>query len=519
MANTLKLNNNNLWWDVTGLVARKVLMTGILAAGILIPSLAHAQGDSFKSKAKPQPKAPLTLSQAFNRSALDSAVAHYNDILKSTQTNYSRYLKTEQVRLQKWQDATPPRFKSVWGIADPFQTDVTAALNIDPQRQLEYMLSPEIVAKMSKDVIAETAQTMRRQTTTDYLEKTYTQNAMVTRSFLKDSSATFQLIVPEPRYNNANQLMGMSYREALDFSNRHEGWHLLDWEMNFQSARTDTVSDAQQEDARRWITNAAVRDAARISIQRESLADIGALGDMIRDGQRLSLIDSAIKWRDATDDPIHYTQPALRRLKAEIDEYGLEKFRTLSDKDARALYYKVIREATLSDKAMITAGEYAKAAYYDFNYKDDDPVGQQKLDSIKTAFNARAQNDIQMQLGIKFMQTNLEAPYSGIRTYTKESKQRIKAALATWDARSVLINDAWQHDRHVTPQGIIKAYARLQDELVIKMLNDPKNSEVHEAKLIRLQNVFTTKLRTIDYAAENTKRGVKPSAKLLSPEK
>ena len=76
----------------------------------------------------------------------------------------------------------------------------------------------------------------------------------------------------------------------------------------------------------------------------ELLADVGAVGDMIRDGHGLEVLDAVEKWRAlrAAEDETHGSTPALWALRRHIQRTGIDEFRRMDDGAAERLYEHIV---------------------------------------------------------------------------------------------------------------------------------------------------------------------------------
>lgn len=271
-------------------------------------------------------------------------------------------------------------------------------------------------------------------------------------------------------------ISNLSPAEKTEFINSHEGWHCLYTKYNpFQ---TDSLSPAEKTVAQN---------------KAEAFADLGSVGDMIRRGHTMDIIDKIADWRgSAADDVEHYSVPALMELKKRIEDMGLEEFRALSMTAMQEIYYDI------TDHYCFTLGKLNVAlAYLSADSTKRLDMEQQALTNpeIKTAVDlAQQMEDAADPMGVSMAASPTDA--LAARTY-----------ITAWNPLLALKKKALSLHGEITPRSLIKAHAALQDSLQTVMQENPQNP-LYPAQAGMLKKFFEYSVSRLDYVAVNQRYGV-----------
>lgn len=302
-------------------------------------------------------------------------------------------------------------------------------------------------------------------------------------------------IVPGTELNPRDGASGLPYEDNLRYIGLHEGWHCRDQSIFIGDAGYSKIKDIKS--INKLPDDPDARRAFARSNQHESLADVGAVGDMIRQGKSLATLDSVLQGRrDNAWDGIHYSAPSLAALREKITEMGIEKFRKLDDKQAEALYKKVVADNALTEGAIAHIQQSQSwnpvkfLPTYVTRYTDAD-VGK------ALSYQRRLGYD-------KFIGEQKQ-----MFGFLGELGSGVKRQLESYDAHKLLQDKAFALDKKITPATMIHAYAEMKDELHEKIQRDPANQNLYVAQMMKLQETFIRDVRETDYVGANLSRGVR----------
>jgi hypothetical protein len=233
-----------------------------------------------------------------------------------------------------------------------------------------------------------------------------------------------------------------------------------------------------------------------VSNRQECLADVGALGDMIRNGEDPSIIGKVIPWREKEHELNHMTVAAVEGLQAKINEMGVDKFRALSDDDARTLYNGIADKTSVKPELAANVQAYASGT----------PQERQALEHMATA-------DPAVQAAIDFAKPYKAPPADdkpqGMSMPTSGEKEdpSLQREVNAYHPAALLRDRAFSDSGKITPLTLAKAYGELQDELRENLSHDPGN-KVWQAQGAKLQQTFVNTVKMTNYIEENASRGV-----------
>lgn len=448
------------------------------------------------------PPRPDTLSEKQrDRHAFISAVLindareRYPELADSAATDYSKKLKVVQDSLSRYLAGGQVKMHSAIVIMDPAKIDVAVALSVPVRAAIEY----ELVKKGAQPG-KNAAQTGARQALTPFKAEsgvtTYTQNPSAFPNFLNEEEAQPCLIIPVSDHSAPFDIPGLSHTQKLEMINTHEGWHCLDTHYRMTQTQIDALASGDANDLEQILTSPLLLSAASTVHHKETLADVAALGDMVRHGQDTSLIDRIIDWRTshAQGDYLHYSSPALAALKEKISEMGTEAFRKLSFDDARDLYFAITDAEALSPTRLQVMALYV--------------MGDS---TVRSMLQESAAEEPDIARGLAYAEQMVKPaaapqPLKDIIAAFAPPDQELRQKLLAWRPLDVLEKTAMEKGGKITPETLIRAYGSLQNELH----RDLSGSEERLAreKMTLLKGIFTRYVRSVDYVAVNARYGV-----------
>lgn len=437
---------------------------------------------------------------AIREELLRAARENFDDVMGTAETRYTRDLATLQTSLNEYLQREPGRNPMAIYL-DPAKFDAAMALGFAETSAIGRVLArqglqldPEGFADSIKlGVIAD--DTLSRYESRFGIH-VYSQHA--TNHPNVGAGAAASVIIPAPDHAVPWPIAGLSRTEDRAFTNLHEGWHAKDNHFRLQGEVTPGVYDKIEKFDAAVFADDKEDEARHVFVTRhrgEVLADVGALGDMVRAGHDPSVIDKVREWRRISpDDYRHMSVQALDGLKAEIDKMGVDKFRALSDRAAKDRYIDIVEDHSVDERGLKAAATLVQ------NEKDPAAVA---------AIAARAKTDPSVARGLAFL--DLVGPQAQraaeVANVLKPGEQAIKDQLDKWDALQILQARAVKDSGRITPVTMVKAYAKLSDELRDAMDAEPDN-HLNDLKLSKLQATFIDSVPQLDYLEANKRFGV-----------
>ncbi len=318
-------------------------------------------------------------------------------------------------------------------------------------------------------------------------------------AFLNQTGAAGEacVIVPSSGHALPFTMPGMTLQQKIAFVNTHESWHCLDSRYPMQGFDEDAMDkELKKPNAAR--NSATVREFIALRYNKEALADVGGIGDLIRAGKAdLTAIDAVSDWRKKlVGDPLHFSPPVLAEMKSQIVKMGLPAFRAMNDSQAQAFYFKIMdaKELTGSIVGYTVMLEDAKTPAQLRTLKilagaDPDFIRAQEFRRTVTAAEQAAKRGPQ-----------------GDAPLTDKEKAGL-ARVRAWNASAMLQERAFALYGKITPQTMIGAYGALQTALMDGIKLQPDNAAL-PVLMTKLQQTFITDVRKIDYVAANARHGV-----------
>ncbi|TAL35055.1 MAG: hypothetical protein EPN97_07730 [Alphaproteobacteria bacterium] len=319
---------------------------------------------------------------------------------------------------------------------DPLKVASAEAYGINPLEFLQYELkqnnmaaAPAMLAKIFNSVSLGSARPVF------YAAGT---NPMVIPvvGLLRENAA--DIVIPkthltDPRIN----IPGMTQQQLTSYVNYHEFFHCLH----------DKYAGAAVQ--------------PNVHQKREIFADVGAMMEMIRQGENPNIIDMAIEWRSTGRDADHATLPGLAGLKNYIRRHGVDKIRNMNDRELLDTTYKIT----------------------------DMYASSNVVYSMQEAWAGRP--------GSPGSADRLESP--------------LKSLPKGWNPTSVLEDKAFELGHKITPKTLMQANNALQAEYAAARDKDPA-SQKNMWMMILMEDTYVKRVSRTDYDKVNAARGASLTA-------
>jgi len=431
---------------------------------------------------------------AVTETLIIEAQKNFNTIAPLAQTGYSRGLLSLQSRLtgSLLSQGGNPNVHDRVVFLDPVQFDTARALGMEPQSAVRAMLA---LAKATADdaqvdTLAEHMSTGRYDGR--YNLSTTTQDPAAVYNAEK-YTAQACVVVPSSDYTPIN-IPGITAAERVSFTNRHEGWHCLDTRYLLQGLKMpkdiDGITTAQ------ILNSPDLLKGMSLTTRKESLADVGAIGDMIRhEGKGLEFLDAIRDWRRSqTRDVPHMSVLVLQGLRDAITGMGgIEAFRAMDERKMEDFYFAINERYGMQPKT------------YEYALRLDSAPNDAMRDSLARAFGGTPEFDKAVAFRALYMQPAPAAPHYSA-TLTRQEQATLRA-VTSFNARRQLEDEAFKTSGKITPATMIAAYGRLQERFQEKLARNPDDATT-PALMGKLQAVFVQDLTHIDYLTTNARRGV-----------
>lgn len=301
------------------------------------------------------------------------------------------------------------------------------------------------------------------------------------------------VLIPTSDFALQGRVPQLTVEEDREYTNRHESWHCMDYGRHLRVFSDRDISAVDEETLAASVKNKTHLRIFAIKYNKEAFADVAALGDMVRAGHGMDIIDKIIEWRSArTQDLGHRSMPVLEALKKDINAIGLENFRAMTDEHAHSVYYTVMEEHGMTAKNLEVALKYAHAG-----------------GKHKAKFDRAAQRNPEVANGIVFSQYlyPTEETEDAPEAPETEAEKALADSVAAWPALDILKGQAFRDSGKITPGTLIRAYETLLDGMRVQMKENPADP-LPDLRMTKLQQVFIDSLTTIDYVAANDAVGV-----------
>ncbi|TAL35054.1 MAG: hypothetical protein EPN97_07725 [Alphaproteobacteria bacterium] len=426
---------------------------------------------------------------AIRETLLEQARKDYPAQLGNVQTGYSADLEGLRRDVNAYLRSEGNRFHSHVAIIDPAKLDTGMAIGLSASSAVTSILSAQGVHP-DKATVDDAASKATAGFATKFGAMTYTQDPTA----FTNAKGPIEACVIVPSSDHAIledvNIKGLSAQDRVKFLDRHESWHCIDDQYTLRHIDEKELAKVNLNDLKSVAANPTACEAIAIKYQKEAFADAGAVGSMIREGYGLALLDNISDWRkNRPGDLIHNTTPVLDGMKQEIrDMGGVEKFRQLSEAQAKEFYYKVVDKYGITGKSFQVALQYETA---------------NPLQRLGHQIDATVDNDVRKGLELRDY-TNRKPDLVANPTLSSAEYDQLQK----YDAQAQLEQRAFQIGRKVTPATMVQAYTQLQEDLRAQMKAHPE-SQIYAEQMTKLQRDFTTNVKTMDYVEANSRFGVK----------
>lgn len=462
--------------------------------------------DENKIEAVDTPQTPaqdsLLYAREIRRILLDDARQRFMELAPKARTGYSDQLDSLEVHMRHYLKNDTTRHNNII-VLDPTQADVAIALGIPVmvstlaeilKETPEDQLKPD-VPPVPFDEVSRASRNMAASYRSAVGIRSYTQNPSAYANHTEPTPRPC-LIVPVSDHAIPFTIRGMSFDQKTEFGNTHEGWHCLDSKYSLNQEQMTILGSLDIHDFRSVLAMPDAIGAVSQIHSMEMLADVAGLGDMIRRGHGMEIIDATINWRTENTpfDFGHYSVPALKALKAHIEQTGLEAFRAQSFETSRDLYIRLTDDSRLTPARLTTALQYLTG----------DEAQRATLD---TAALTDSETKLALEYARHMKPDPLDDLISGLGMNMPRVDTILQQKLKDWDFVSTLENAAIKAGGAITPASLIEAYGTVQDSLrrdMVQGVNEVENRE----KMTLMKTFFTRYVSSVDYVAANAEYGI-----------
>ncbi len=442
-------------------------------------------------------KGPMTPAQQrddnMNTALMQDAASRFLKLAPLAETPYAVELHNLQARLDGYMKkfgGAEHNKRAV--ILNPYHFDAGLALGLKGDKVVRLMLQAAGVEGAEDKFVKDIAKKLGRNTITRFMYMTQTEEA----STHPESKTRVVVIVPTSDHALLFEIKGLPLARQVELINRHESWHARNTKYTQTEAAQDLVNAARNGDPVDFVKNRRALAAFSSLIRSETLSDVGAIGDMIREGHGLELLDAMrSKRKSVTEDTEHMSVMALDGLRSHITKMGLENFRKLDDGAATALYYAITDKFSPSARSLQIA--------YAWQVAETEAQRQQLKDIAKT--------DVEAAKGIAFLRFMPDPEDHSPPPAPKPlspAEEAANEALTKWDHLAALEQRAFELGGKATPETYIRAYASLQSDIWARIQREPDNLMLPE-QMTKLQTNFAHGLGDVNFAAINRQHGIR----------
>jgi len=468
----------------------------------VVPAFPQAAADDAAAQMPVTPEQDsLRYAAEVRRILLNDARSRFGELAGRARTDYSVQLDSLERHMREYLQKDTSRHNNVI-ILDPVQTDVALALGLPVELAvLTDVLRETPAAQIRSDappvpfgIIVSAAENM-----TDFhiskagiISHTQTPSAFPNQHAAESRPC---LIVPVSDHALPFSIAGLTFDQKTEFANTHEGWHCLDSKYRLTDAQMAVLDTVSIYDFAAVKENPEAIAAGSSLHAMEMLADIASIGDMVRRGHNPAIIDSVIRWRtdNMPSDFLHNSVPGLEALKAHIAETGLDAFRRVTHDEARALYFRLTDDSTMTPTRFATA----------LAYLTGEDADRTRLEA-ESALNAETRRAVAYA---KAMQPDPEETLaSRFRRHVTPPDTALQEKLKAWNFIAALENEAIAVGGAITPASLIEAYGNVQDSL--RRAITPETEVEQREKMTLMKTFFTSYVSRADYAAANARHGI-----------
>ncbi len=425
-----------------------------------------------------------------NATLLRDAQKQYPALMRAGGNGYSQELLSLQSRLTAYLRKGDHSLHDRVIILDPAKFDVGMALGFQVPQAVGLMLRGQNI-KPVKDLVADVSRQLDAPYVFRFGAPGFTQNPHALMN-THPAGADACVIIPSSAHALGISIKGLTPLEEINFTNRHEGWHCLDAVFTLRHidpAKVAAVNAAKIVDQ---VNDPVAMEIFANGYRKESLADIGAIGDMIRqDGYGLELADKISAWRKGYPDDIqHLSSPVIQGFKAKVAAMGLPAFRALGDDQAKTLYIETTVQFGMSAASLAADIRLEKA-----DFGEQLRLGQ------------AAKSDPEIAKAIDFLGYYFHRPNDPGPGPLTPAEEQIFLNLRQWNAVDALEDKAVALAGKITPVTLVQAYGALQEGLHRQLEAQPGNVML-AAQMTKLQQSFIYHVQDCDYVDRNNRRGI-----------
>lgn len=470
---------------------RKTFLTGAF--------LAAAAGCDGSRKAVPPAPCPVA-DDAVNAALRQEARENARALADANPGPYAADVKALQAELDGYLARNGSPFYDRIIVIDPGRIDALTALGVPRDEALEGFLADSGYAGISGGNLGELSRNLQFRSKA----KLGGLKAINPRSVnIPDDRVC--IILPAQEYAALAYpqipVPGLDLPATIRFFNKHEGWHCKDGTYDIRKA-TGPGTDIDWLNLQESLARPQDWAAIALLYKKESLADVGALGDMVREGGAPDVVAdvAALRaWLGARGDIQHVSTPAAEALADDIRVLGPAAFRAMDDREAERNYVAETESGGLSSAE-------AAGAFLKYRYGTD-------ADRIQLEIGASAE----ARRGVDLLKTcAAAAPPAGDAPETA-----LRAALASRgpdETRRLLEDTAFREGGKITPATLLHAYNTLQAGLKDAIRARP-SGVLYPVQAMQLRAVFQAVIASEDFAAASRSRGaaLPPAAACAAP--
>lgn len=438
---------------------------------------------------------------SINTVLLNEAQQNFIEYASLSENGYSQTLAQLQQRLTLTLEGTDNPLHSRVVVLDPRRYEVGVALGLSPNLTVQMMMMDQD-APVNSRYAGQVAGNMGGWIDTRFGKL----DIQIPSAFVNKERTGSEVcvLVPSSERTIPFNLPGMTAQQRVSYINRHESWHCLDGRYSMEgidqkaidAAMSAPIPGLASEDLRRQIS---------IDFKKEAVADVGALGDMIRqEGAGLEIFDAIIAFRDShADDLEHFSTPVLLEMRTRITAMGLDAFRAMDDRQAADFYFKVTDEAGFNPETF---------RYLIYLAHAEDLGDEDHRHFLDLAYSGDPEYRKAVDI-VNYLKKLPETPGSAISpefakgTPLTPAEQEVFKRVIAYPATDLLVDRAFADHGKITPKTLIAAYGTMQEELMTARNLAPEDRAL-PLLMDKLQQSFRSIVQNADYVQENKRKGV-----------
>lgn len=416
----------------------------------------------------------------------------FADLLEENGTRYKTYLDSLQTSAVAYMERQGVE-NTDFILMNPHEVETGLALDVDLVTILEEVLQ-EYSSSHKKSLRRDAADIVKELMMYEQTPLATKIGSMQPFVIEAEGSQGTPVMVPASAHGYVSQIPGLGFKATRDFVNNHEKWHVIDRMMGLSRAIIESIPDGGFRNDESLMHKAASRGA--FVYTSEAFSDVATLGEMIFNAHSPEIIGHIINWRYNHDhDLSHMSPPHMKDLQDRIDKMGVETFRGMSEDARLKTYLEIAREHALSPKDVLKIDKIAKAG-----------LVRKHFHQLSTLFSGRARLAFDFLNMLETHDTPKPKPVLTAEE-TIQLEEKLEKLPDYWD---VLCCDAQTHSGKVTPETLMPAYTRLQNDLMqeLEKAKTPADYAYAIEKMQRLQDRYIVGNDEVDFLELNERRGV-----------